>query len=458
MHILQEIVDRKQLEVKDLHNMYSLDELKKTVKKSSKSFYDTIQSKKANNEHFFITEFKRKSPSEGIINDQAQPDEQINQYIELGANAISVLTDHHYFGGTYDDLAYIVHLTKGNDICILQKDFIIDPIQIYLARNNGAHLILLITRILKKEQLKQFKTIAESLGMGVLVEIHDEVEYEKIADLNFPVIGINNRDLDTFVTRLNHFNYTKNKVDANTILVAESGVNQGSDIRCLSNDANAFLIGTALMKGNFKTNLNNYTNICLLKTCGIQSKEILKECNGDLIGINFSPISKRRVPLDNEWLTELPINAVAVFKNNSIEEIKAIQERFNFKYIQVYLEDITIEFLEQMKCKVILAHSIKDSSDLDKVIEIARYCDLIILDGPFPGSGKEINTPISEDFNYPFLIAGGINENNLTDAINHPYCIGVDLASGIEEFGQVSLSKINKIKSTLNEFSKSITS
>lgn len=454
MHILQEIVEQKKLEVKDLYEMYSLEELKKSVEKSPKDFYASIKAKKAKGEHFFITEFKRKSPSEGMINADVPANEQINKYIDLGSDAVSVLTDHKYFGGTYNDLEFIAEYTKETPLCILQKDFIIDPIQIYLARKYGANLILLITRILTRDALKQFKDIAESLGMGVLLEIHNEEEYEKIKGLDFPVIGINNRDLDTFTTRLNHFNSVVRSIEEDAVFVAESGINFGSDIKVLSNHSDAYLIGTALMKGHFTTELIDYTRKPVFKACGIRSEEDLK-ANSDLIGINFSPISKRKVNGDEEWLKNLPKNAVAVFKNNSEEEIKSITERFGFKYIQVYHGDVSEDFIKSLKCKVILAHAVQSNEDFTAIEAIAKHTDFIILDGPFPGSGKGIEIDIPQDFHYPFLMAGGINKDNIDKALSHPTCIGVDIASGIEMDGQVSLDTIDAIHQTVKNIEHS---
>lgn len=450
MHILDEIVERKKLEVKDLYSMYSIEQMKKDARPSEKSFYDSIRNKRDKGEHFFITEFKRKSPSEGEINYTANPTEQIDHYISMGSNAISVLTDHHYFGGTYDDLGYISDHVKDKDICVLQKDFIIDPIQIYLARLYGANLILLITRILTREAIIKFKEIAESLNMGVLLEIHDEKEYDKVKGIDIQVIGINNRDLDTFITRLNHFNHTSEILPKDTVLVTESGINLGTDIRVCSNKANAYLIGTALMKGNFKQHLTNYLHQPILKCCGIRSAENLKGVESDFIGINFSPISKRKVDVKAEWLKELPMNSVGVFKDQSEEEILSIQKELGLKYIQVYLKDISEDFLKQVKCKVILAHTIATEEDLKQVKALAPLTDLLILDGPFPGSGKSINIEIPEDFNFPFLMAGGINIETAEKALSHPMCIGVDLASGIETDGNIDYKKVKDLQSLLN--------
>ena len=128
-------------------------------------------------------------------------------YKKLGASAVSILTDYDYFGGSHKDLKEASDYLKDTDILVLNKEFIIDEIQLYLARKNGADLVLLIAAILDTEKFSILKNLAESLGMGVLAEVHSIAEYQKIAYLNCTVIGVNNRDLNTFKTALNNCNF-----------------------------------------------------------------------------------------------------------------------------------------------------------------------------------------------------------------------------------------------------------
>lgn len=451
MDILSKIVETKKEEVKDLY-ANEADLLEKDLPLSPISFYQQIDEKRNQNQAFFITEFKRKSPSAGTIEDQLDPVEQATRYSNIGTSAISVLTDHDYFGGSFDDLEAISsHIrSTGKNIVVLQKDFVIDPIQIYKARDCGANMILLIARILSPEHLKELKDIAQSLNMGALVEVHDEEEYEKIKHLNIEVLGINNRNLKTFKTRLNHFYHTLNHIDYKGHLIAESGIYNSVDYKLLSRKASGYLIGQSLMESKPNHSLDQHFNTdqtWIFKACGLRNQSDINDCTSDLIGVNFSPISKRRI--DPKQLESVPSNAVAVFKDNSEEEILSTVKEHGFKYVQLYLEDINSALLDQIKCKIILAASIKNTDDIEQLKQFDSDCDLFILDGAIPGSGQSIDFEIPQDFNYPFLLAGGMNIDNLDRLKQHPMCIGVDMASGIEKNKVVDLSLIQDIKKRL---------
>jgi phosphoribosylanthranilate isomerase len=114
--------------------------------------------------------------------------------------------------------------------------------------------------------------------------------------------------------------------------------------------------------------------------------------------------------------------------------------------VQIYLDDINQALLDQIKCRVILAHTIKHPSDIDKLTKLDAECDLFILDGAIPGSGESIDIEIPTNFNYPFLLAGGMNIDNLDKLKQHPMCIGIDMASGIEVDKIPNTLLINKIK------------
>jgi indole-3-glycerol phosphate synthase len=187
-----------------------------------------------------IAELKRKSPSAGDIGEI--DDERIACYSRY-ATAISVLTDATYFNSSFETLADVAGKI---DLPILCKDFIIDTVQIDLAYSKGADLILLIARILNKEQLKHLYSYARGLGLNCLVEVHAAEELEKIADLNAEIVGVNARDLDTLVIDLERGKEILSRVSA-PVRVAESGIKSRKDIEGF-NKANCFLIGETLMR------------------------------------------------------------------------------------------------------------------------------------------------------------------------------------------------------------------
>ncbi len=475
-HILDQIVAQKRLEIKALYEQYDLGKLRCAVQPADRKFYRRLAAARASGEPFFITEFKRKSPSEGWISRDAEVPGQVAAYAAAGAKAISVLTDNEFFGGSYEDLrqAYLTLCSlppsSGHPL-LLQKDFILDPIQIYLARQHGADIILLIAAILEPEQLDFLKKTAESLGMGVLVEVHDLEELERIRHLDFPVLGVNNRDLKTFRTALNRVNVIAPHAGGR-LIIAESGVKDYRDFQVVRN-ADGFLIGTALMRNanlqvggfgsaklSFDTPGSAYQELgatALFKACGIRTAELLQNCPSDYIGINFSPVSKRKINpglLDHQ---SIPNHAVAVFYKNSEADIRETLAKYPFKIVQLYADDVTPEFVRSLRQKVFLAARISHSGDLNRLEAFAADVDLFILDGARPGSGQPINVCVPENFPYPFLLAGGLHAGNVERVLRYRNCIGVDIASGIETDGRVDPEKITAVGRALKSLNLSST-
>ncbi|MCB9202322.1 MAG: hypothetical protein H6604_04645 [Flavobacteriales bacterium] len=443
--ILQKIVLQKQQELKSI----SYDSSK--VHKNTKDVYKIIKEKSP----FYISEFKRKSPSEGNIGLEINLEEQIKNYIKAGTSAISVLTDTHFFGGTLSDLQKTVELVKDTNVLVLQKDFIIDEKQIYQARQYGADLILLIARILEPTKLIELKKCAENLGMGVLLELHEAEEYEKLSNEKFELIGINNRDLDTFQISLNRFNVIANELPKDVKFVSESGIQSPLDIAISKKKANAFLVGTSLMRNLKKEQtlyeFYQYNKSYFFKACGLRSFDNLDKIKSDLIGVNFSPISKRKInesELDNFKHSK---KLVAVFKDNSYEEIQEIVEKYKFPYIQIYANELSLEELKSLKTKKIVAFNPNIDSEYQEAIAVAKYVDLFILDGSTPGSGKTISLEKAKEFSYPFLLAGGMNINNLDRIISLENCIGVDCASGVEVNNTFDIDLVNQIMNKLEK-------
>jgi indole-3-glycerol phosphate synthase len=453
LHILDRIVAHKQLEIKALYEQYDVEILRHQMAATPRSFYARIADARLKKAPFFIFEFKRKSPSEGWIAQHAIIEDQINYYVQSGAGAISVLTDTEFFGGGFDDLR-AARAAAGDDvdsIILLQKDFVIDPIQIYLARQAGADMILLIAAILDADQLDALRKVAESLGMGVLVEVHDQEELDKVQHLDFPVLGVNNRDLKTFRVALNRANVLAQQARGRAV-IAESGLHDACDFAAVQG-ADGFLIGTSLMRGGkahaFRSGWVG------LKACGIRTTELLSNDTADLIGINFSPVSKRRVDpaLLDAYMAEygeLPPNAVALFYENSEDQVISTLQKYPFRRVQLYAGDVSVDFVRRLRTKVILAVRVRTPDDLAVVEEYAPDVDFFILDGAVPGSGQSSDIGlIPADFPYPFMLAGGISTSNIPHYERFEHCIGLDVASGIETDGMVDRDKIASIRAQI---------
>jgi indole-3-glycerol phosphate synthase len=195
-----------------------------------------------------IAEIKFASPSAGRIRPKADPILIGRVYEDAGAAAISLLTDKRFFQG---DLNHLPRLKKAIDLPILRKDFIIDEVQVREASNYGADAILLIARILSQAQLAELISACRELGMDPLTEVHDREDLEKAIDAGAEIIGINNRDLDSFAVDINTTFELAPLVPDDRVVISESGLANKEDIRSLKDTrVQAVLVGSALMKSD----------------------------------------------------------------------------------------------------------------------------------------------------------------------------------------------------------------
>ncbi len=192
-----------------------------------------------------IAEVKRRSPSRGVIRTDFDPVRIAGEYEQNGAAAVSVLTDATFFGGSSGDLTAV---KKTISLPVLRKEFIVDPWQIHETRALGADALLLIAAILGETELKEYRELAASLGLASLVEVHDRRELEMALDSGAEIIGINNRDLRTFVTDIATSRALAPLVPAEKIVVAESGIRSRREMEALMQaGVRAFLIGETLV-------------------------------------------------------------------------------------------------------------------------------------------------------------------------------------------------------------------
>ena len=208
-----------------------------------------------------IAEFKRKSPSAGLINPHATPSDIAKKYQQLGAVAISCLTDFTYFNGSLKDLKEI---RLETDLPILRKDFILDELQIFEAKAFGADAILLISELLEPTHAKHLTIIAQSLGMDVVMEAHDREHLAQINEL-VDVIGINNRNLHTQNTDIQTSLHLYDFIPKNRICISESGVQTKSDLATIESIGfHGALVGEYLMKGTAENDLfTKFSVACL---------------------------------------------------------------------------------------------------------------------------------------------------------------------------------------------------
>lgn len=246
--ILDKIVELTKQRLKALKEINSIDSVKAAAKTFQVSTPYSFENALKTNDVAFICEVKKASPSKGIISEDFPYLQIAKEYEKAGANALSVLTEPHFFMGSNE---YLTEIKKIVNIPVLRKDFTIDPYQIYEASLIGADAILLICSLLATNQLKEYMKIADSLGLSCLVEAHDEKELDSAMSAGARVIGVNNRNLKTFEVDINTSIKLRELVPKDKIFVSESGISTREDISVLrQNGTDAVLIGETLMRSD----------------------------------------------------------------------------------------------------------------------------------------------------------------------------------------------------------------
>ncbi|MGN7990498.1 indole-3-glycerol phosphate synthase TrpC [Pedobacter sp. 22226] len=244
-NILDKIVLRKKEEIAAAKALVSINDLEHSVhfKRKPYIFKDFLL---ADDRTGIIAEFKRRSPSKGLINGIADVAEVTQAYNAAGASALSVLTDVDFFGGKTDD---ILAARAANNIPILRKDFMIDEYQILEAKAWGADIILLIASILTPQQINDFGKFAKDLGLNVLLEVHNLEELERSICPNLDAIGVNNRNLADFTVNIQTSFDLVNKIPDEFLKISESAISNPQTIKELKAAGfNGFLIGENFMK------------------------------------------------------------------------------------------------------------------------------------------------------------------------------------------------------------------
>ncbi len=248
--VLQRILTRKQQEVRERESVLSVDELAALTAtvEAPRGFRATLQERLETGRPAVIAEVKKASPSKGVLRADFDPVAIARSYAAHGATCLSVLTDVDFFQGAD---AYLQQARAACVLPILRKDFMLDPYQVHEARALGADCILLIVAALDDGRLVALHRLARELGMDVLVEVHDREELERALRLGADLIGINNRDLRNFETRLETTLELRALVPPEVLLVTESGIMEASDVaRMRAAGVHAFLVGEALMRAD----------------------------------------------------------------------------------------------------------------------------------------------------------------------------------------------------------------
>ena len=426
----------------------------------------------------FICEVKKASPSKGIIAEHFPYLDIAKEYEVAGAAAISVLTEPDFFKG---DKKYLQEIANTVKIPVLRKDFIIDEYQIYQAKVWGASAILLICACLDVPTLTKFRELADSLGLSSLVEAHDEHEVQMAIDCGARIIGVNNRNLKDFTVDVQNSVRLRNLVQDDVIFVSESGLETPEDIQVLRDNN----IGVALMGETFMRSPNKVEKLAYLygstyytpkvKMCGISKGETIPaivDAKPDYMGLVFAP-SKRQVTVDqaktlveelhkqyanrynrdaeqysNQTLIhQESIKTVGVFVNETVENLLKIAEEVKLDVIQLHgdEDEAFIQTLkEQSNVEVWKAVQVRSAADAEAWIDSSA--DMLLFDAYHKdergGMGEVFDWSSLDEFERPFMLAGGIDSTNVARAIRTVRPYGIDISSGIETEGVKDDEKI----------------
>ena len=413
----------------------------------------------------FICEVKKASPSKGIIAEHFPYLDIAKEYEVAGAAAISVLTEPDFFKG---DKKYLQEIASTVKIPVLRKDFIIDEYQIYQAKVWGASAILLICACLDVPTLTKFRELADSLGLSSLVEAHDEKEVQMAIDCGARIIGVNNRNLKDFTVDVQNSVRLRNLVQDEVIFVSESGLETPEDIQVLRDNN----IGVALMGETFMRSPNKVEKLAYLygptyytpkvKMCGISKVETIPavvEAKPDYMGLVFAP-SKRQVTVEqakilieelhkqciNHYDTKV-VKTVGVFVNETLDNLVRIADTANLDAVQLHGdEDETFiqSLKERTNVEVWKAVQIRTAADAEKWIDSSA--DMLLFDAYHKdergGTGEVFDWSSLDEFERPFMLAGGIDSTNVARAIRTVRPYGIDISSGIETNGVKDDEKI----------------
>ena len=450
--VLLEIAGNKEKELELRKKLKPITELKKEVQPSTRSefFLKEIKQKKGLK---VIAEVKKASPSAGKIF-SGDPIDVAQKYEQEGVLGISVVCDKKFFGGDLNILNAISKATSHTPL--LCKDFIIDEYQIYEARAAGADLILLIAALLKKEQIQSFLEITKSLKMLALCEVHNKEELRKVLQTSAQIIGINNRNLDTFQIDLKTTENLVPFIPKTKLIISESGFHTSEDLKTLPKRVHGILVGTALMRSeNIQRKLMELKGQrCKVKICGVKTvKEALFcERNGaDFIGLNFVPTSKRKISIKKARKICESVNSVkkvGVFMNQTLKEVQEISLNLDLDYIQLSGEE-TLDYIRSCPKPVFKTIKLRSGKDLTKATHISPHVYAVIFDHSEPGNGKSFDHSLLKNFKGDFILAGGVNPSNITDLVKTHHPVGIDVASGVETKGKRDFSKIKQLLSSL---------
>ena len=427
---------------------------------SDRSFYDALAQPNA----AFILECKKASPSKGLIRENFDLDEIIQAYSPFAA-CISVLTDEKYFQGKFEYLEYIRTRMKQP---VINKDFFVEPYQIYLARHHKADAVLLMLSVLDDTQYTALATLAEQYQLDVLTEVSNEQEVLRACALKAKIIGINNRDLRDLSTDLATTERLVPLINQHAehehVIISESGIYTHQDVRRLAPLVNAFLVGSSLM-GEKDIELAAkqlvYGKVKVCGTTSLSGAKLVKDSPASFAGLIFTEKSKRFVTLEQakQITYAVPFQYVGVFVDAPIELVVKYAQALELSAVQLHGQEQQT-YINSLRnklpthCQIWLAKGVKDTlPTLDET-----GVDLFLLDCQVGeqsgGTGQAFSWQLLDEITDKsnIVLAGGITPSNVKQAAILQVGM-LDLNSGVESApGIKQQDKINQAFNQLREY------
>lgn len=459
-NILEKIVAAKREELVVRKRSRPLASFRGNVSPSDRDFYGALERRKRAGVPAFILECKKASPSQGLIREDFDPAAIADVYAKY-ADAVSVLCDEKFFQGRYENIPLVRSRLPQPVLC---KEFVIDPYQIFLARSLGADAVLLMLSVLDDATYAELAALAHSLKMGVLTEADSPEGVQRANALGARVIGINNRNLRTLETDVARTRKLSGAVRADAVRVAESGIRSHEDALATAPFADAFLVGTTLMR---ERNLDRACRALIFgenKVCGLTRSEDARAARdaGALFGgLIFAEKSPRRI--SRECAAEIVAGApnldfVGVFRNQTCEEISDAAHALGLFAVQLH-GDEDADFAARLREKLPAGTQIWKalSADAESAFRVpeatAAAFDRVVLDSGRGSTGTVFDwKKIPESLKRRALLAGGISPENARDA-HRVGCLGLDFNSGVELApGEKSAGKIRTAFDAIKKF------
>ena len=450
--VLGRIAAAKRQELAERFSAVSLEGLRSSARQTKRSLANVLAKPGAR----FILEIKRASPSGGMIRPTADPATIARGYAGVG-DALSVLCDGPFFGGSLDDLRAARAQFDGP---ILAKDFFMDPRQVVEARIAGADAILVMLSLLDNVAARKIITEARQFGMDTLVEVHDENEMQRALELGAPLIGINNRDLRDLTIDLSTTQRLA-PLAPNRLLIAESGIETRADVERLAGMIDGFLVGSSLMRADDPAQAARALLFGRTKLCGLNRRADLSAARpAAFAGFVFVPDSPRHLlPKEAAPLVDIArgqgMRSVGVFQDAPIDVVVSAVSALDLDAAQLHGQEDR-DYVQALRRRLPDACEIWTAVSVERDASTGRGGDRLLFDNGAGGTGRPFDWSLLKQ--HPELqfsvIAGGIGAHNAR-AARQVGAYAIDVGSSVDlEPGHKSAEKISALFAELRPISR----